>query len=231
MIDYRKFRFSKLNTPEFSHLKYLIFWPIYGLVFITLERGLTLNYTYMHCALDDKIPFLEWFIIPYLFWFVYMVGFILYTLLFDSKAFVHFMKLIIITCSISCITYVVYPTAQALRPPALPRDNIFSDIVKAFYAFDMNTNVCPSIHVASSIAILMAAWNSERLRSKLWRAAFTVTTATISLSTLFVKQHSVIDVIWGVILSVFAYGAVYAVEFFKMREKKYAALKNQSLKK
>ena len=26
--DYRQFRLRKLNTPEFSHIKLLLFWPI-----------------------------------------------------------------------------------------------------------------------------------------------------------------------------------------------------------
>ena len=44
LVDYRGFRLSKLNTPEFSHLLLLLFWPVYGLVFYTLERGITTNY-------------------------------------------------------------------------------------------------------------------------------------------------------------------------------------------
>ena len=34
VVDYRKFRLSKLNDPEFSHLKLLLFWPFYGLCFL-----------------------------------------------------------------------------------------------------------------------------------------------------------------------------------------------------
>ena len=37
MTDYRQFRLSKLNDPTFSHLKLLLYWPIYGLVFLTLD--------------------------------------------------------------------------------------------------------------------------------------------------------------------------------------------------
>lgn len=31
--DYRQFRLRKLNTPEFSHIKLLLFWPVFGLAF------------------------------------------------------------------------------------------------------------------------------------------------------------------------------------------------------
>ena len=37
VVDYRQFRFRKLNAPEFSHLKYLLFWPVFGILFWTFE--------------------------------------------------------------------------------------------------------------------------------------------------------------------------------------------------
>ena len=70
--DYRQFRLRKLNTPEFSHIKLLLFWPVFGLAFLALERFRPhAAYHVMHCALDDAIPFSEWALIPYLLWFVY----------------------------------------------------------------------------------------------------------------------------------------------------------------
>ena len=37
-VDYREFRFSKLNTPEFSHVWLLLYWPLFGLGFSYVER-------------------------------------------------------------------------------------------------------------------------------------------------------------------------------------------------
>ena len=218
MVDYREFKLSKLNSPEFSHLKYLLFWPVYGLVFMLLERFLTLDYTFVHCAMDDVIPFIEYFIVPYLFWFVYLVGMILYTLLFDTKSFVYLMRLIIITCSAACIAYVVFPTAQNLRPAMFARDNVFTDIVKAFYAFDTNTNVCPSVHVSASVVVMMASWNSKHFSKRAYRIAFLTATTLICLSTVFIKQHSVIDVVCGIIVCLAAEIIIRAVDGYKARK-------------
>ena len=64
-VDYRQFRFSKLNTPEFSHVWLLLYWPLFGLGFSYVERFYPVaHYIEMHCALDDLIPFNEWFLIP-----------------------------------------------------------------------------------------------------------------------------------------------------------------------
>ena len=77
--DYRQFRLRKLNTPEFSHIKLLLFWPVFGLAFLALERFRPhAAYHVMHCALDDAIPFSEWALIPYLLWFVYLIGALAY---------------------------------------------------------------------------------------------------------------------------------------------------------
>lgn len=37
-VNYREFRIHKLNTPEFSHVRLLLYWPIFGLLFLFLER-------------------------------------------------------------------------------------------------------------------------------------------------------------------------------------------------
>ena len=92
-VDYREFRFSKLSTPEFSHVWLLLFWPAFGLLFSYVERFYPVtHYIEMHCALDDLIPFNEWFLIPYLFWFVYLIGAVAYTFFFDVPGFRRMMN-------------------------------------------------------------------------------------------------------------------------------------------
>ena len=64
LIDYRQFRLSRLNTPQFRHLKLLLFWPIFSLVFCYLENYRpAVYYAPMRCALDHWIPFCKWFVI------------------------------------------------------------------------------------------------------------------------------------------------------------------------
>ncbi|MBQ8402217.1 MAG: hypothetical protein IJX14_09845, partial [Clostridia bacterium] len=51
-----------------------------------------------HSPLDDCIPFIEWFMIPYMFWFLYLVGIHIYTLLYDVDSFRRLIRFIIIYC-------------------------------------------------------------------------------------------------------------------------------------
>lgn len=210
VVDYRTFRFSKLNTPVFSHLKLLLFWPFFLLVFQYAERGYHVPHYYpVHSPLDDCIPFMEWFVIPYMFWFLYLVGIHVYTLLYDVDSFRRLIRFIIITYSAAALTYFIFPTCQNLRPTEFERDNILTRFMAEFYKFDTNTNVCPSIHVIGSVAVWAAGWNAPKLQKKRWKIGFSVTTILICLSTVFLKQHSVIDVLAALPVCVIAYWICY----------------------
>lgn len=210
LVDYRRFRLSKLNTPEFSHLKLLLYWPLFGLLFLTVERlWIRESYFPVHCAWDDAIPFCEYFVIPYLFWFVFLVGIHFYALLFDVEAFKKLMKFIMVSYSVAILIYILFPNCQELRPVTFARNNLFTRFLEDFYQFDTNTNVCPSIHVIGSVAVMLCAWNSKHFSTTSWRIVFGVTAFLISISTVFLKQHSVLDILAAIPICVAAYLVVY----------------------
>ena len=210
MVDYRKLRPNNINSPEFRHVLLLLFWIVFGIFFSSVER--LIPRTVWHpvwCPLDDRIPFCEWFFIPYMFWFVFLIGMHLYLLLFDIPAFRKFMYFIIITYTTTMIVYLIYPTCQELRPTEFARDNFLTRFAAGFYQFDTNTNVCPSLHCVGSMAVAFAAWDTERFKKPGWKIAFMGTALLISVSTVFVKQHSVLDVLWAWLLCAAGYVIVY----------------------
>lgn len=224
IVDYRKFSLKKLNTPEFSHVKLLLFWPIFGIMFMALERLFSPEFHPVYSPVDDMIPFCEFFVIPYYFWFVFLIGIQIYGFFFDIPCFEKYMRFTILTYMTTLLVYIVYPTSQNLRPVLFERDNIFTSIVGMLYGFDTNTNVCPSLHVIGSFAVYFAARKSKLFGTKMWRLAFFVVTILICASTVFLKQHSVIDIFWGIVMSVVFYPVVFhekktAVMHHKEKEK------------
>ena len=105
----------------------------------------------------------------------------------------------------------IYPNGQYLRPTTFARDNICVDLVKWLYATDTPTNLFPSIHVYNSLGVHIAIINSECFKNKkgVRRLSF-VLMASIILATMFLKQHSVFDVVTGILLAIFIYTLVYA---------------------
>ena len=201
MVDYRKLRLNNLNTPEFKHLWLLIYWPLYGLMFLLLERGFVREYYPISCFIDDYIPFCEFFVLPYIFWYVFLFGMHFYTLLYDIKAFKKLMTFIMITFSFTVLIYLVFPNMQELRPTEFTRDNFLVDVMKALYIVDTNTNVFPSLHVIGSFGVLFASWNCKGFNRPVIRIIMTFLTILISISTVFLKQHSVLDLLGGIIVS------------------------------
>lgn len=82
-------------------------------------------------------------------------------------------------------------------------------MAQAFYNFDTNTNVCPSLHVIGSMAVVFGAWDSQRFSSGFWKWAFFLTGMLINVSVCFVKQHSFIDLVGGLLMSLLGYVLVY----------------------
>ena len=209
-MDYRNFRLSKINTDEFRHVKLLIFWPLFGMMFSFVERFYKVgSYHVMHCALDDVIPFCEWFLIPYLFWFVYLIGTLVYTFFFDVPAFKKMMRFIICTYTITMVIYLLFPTCQELRPEVFPRDNVLTRFIGRFYSFDTNTNVCPSIHGLGSVAAMLGLLDCRRLQRPRFKLFAVIAALLICVSTVFMKQHSVLDVIAAVPLCLLGHYLCY----------------------
>ena len=205
---YRDLTLKKITNKKFRHLFFVLFWPAYLLAFILTEKFVIPIYD-IYSPLDELIPFCEFFIIPYFLWYSLLAFVSLYTLFYDVKAFKKFYAFLSITSAISFLIYVIFPSMQNLRPDTFARDNMFVDAVKNLYAIDTNTNVCPSIHVVFTLGMLFALWNTRHFCTKLWRIVLVATTIVICLSTMFLKQHSIIDVVAGIVLSAVVFPLVF----------------------
>ena len=193
VVDYRQFRLSRLNEPRFAHLKLLLGWVGYfALYFITEQLIPAENCFVVHSRLDDIIPFCEWFLIPYVFWYLLIVASLLWFLLYNVEGFKSLQTYIIVTQVVAMIIYILFPNRQDLRPEVFPRDNFLTQCVGFLYRFDTNTNVCPSLHVAYSLGIA-SVWLKEKTAHPAWKAFVVVAVVLICLSTMFIKQHSAVD--------------------------------------
>ena len=87
-------------------------------------------------------------------------------------------------------------------------------MVEWLYTTDTPTNLFPSVHVFNSIAVNIAVWHSDNFKNnKVVRYGSAVLMVLIILSTMFLKQHSVFDVVTGMVLAVFMYSVVYTTNW------------------
>lgn len=194
VVDYRTFRLSKINEPQFKHLLYLLGWVGYFTLYFLTENLIPYERCYpVHCWLDDVVPFCEYFVIAYVGWYALIVVSLVYFALYNPDNFVKLQKYIIITQIVAMVIYIAFPTCQELRPAEFENNNIFTGILGAIYAFDTNTGVCPSLHVAYSLGIA-STWLREKSASKGCKSFIVVFCFFVCISVAFVKQHSVVDI-------------------------------------
>lgn len=203
-VDYRKLRLSNIRTPEFRHLLLLLGWVGYFVLYFLTENLIPAESCHpIHCRLDDIIPFCDWFTIPYVSWYLLIVGSMLYFLLYSVDSFKKMQTYIIVTQIIAMAVYIIYPSRQDLRPEVFPRENILTWIMGIIYALDTNTGVCPSLHVAYSMGIA-STWLREKTTPRWVGIAIALWCGVICVSVAFVKQHSVVDIFAAIPVCLFA---------------------------
>ncbi|MBQ7113815.1 MAG: phosphatidic acid phosphatase [Clostridia bacterium] len=218
MVDYRTFRLSRLNDPQFSHLKLLFGWVVYFALYVLTENLIPAeNCKPVYMWLDGVIPFHEIFVIPYVFWYLLIVISLVYFLLYDIENFKGLQKFIIVTQLVAMLIYIVFPSRQDLRPTVFPRDNFLTDIVRLLYSVDTNTGVCPSLHCAYSLGIA-SAWLKQKDANILWKIFVVIAVILICLSTCFIKQHSAVDFFAAIPVCLLAEYIAYG-KYWKMRKK------------
>ena len=129
--------FIDRNKALFLLSYFAIYLPWFG----HLEKTVTTHFHVIHTALDDYIPFCEYFIIPYLLWFGYVGWGIGYFYLKDRSEYFRLCAMLFTGMTIFLIMSTIYPNGHYLRPTTFARDNIFVHIVKWLYASDTATNL------------------------------------------------------------------------------------------
>lgn len=204
-----------MNTIRSFFVKYKHAWVfLYGLIYLPwfawLEKHVTQDYHVVHMAIDDHIPFVEFFVVPYFLWFAYVAAGIAYFFFKNKQDFYRLCLFLFVGMTIFLIISTLYPNGHMLRPEQFTRENIFTQAVAWLYATDTPTNLFPSIHVYNSLGIHLAIVKSECFKDKkLVRIASLILCTSIILATMFLKQHSFFDVITAFAMAGIMYGLVY----------------------
>lgn len=194
---------------KYKHVLWALLFPVYIVLYYIAESVVTVNYWNTATALDAYIPFLDFFVIPYSLWYPAMLIVGLYLIFKDPPGFKKYMLFLGLTCYISAAMYFILPNGQDLRPASFENSNFYTGIIGWLYSSDTNTNVFPSVHVTGSMAVLAGIWEGKGLK-KVWiRISAVIITALISVSTVFIKQHAVIDIFASLAVSALVYVIIY----------------------
>ncbi len=207
----------------------LCYFAVYLLWFSYLEQKVKRPKNLIHMKIDDSIPFCEVFIIPYLLWFVYIAVALIYFFFADRKDYQRLCIFLFTGMTVFLTISTIWPNGHHLRPHVMPRDNIFTALTLFIYHSDTPTNLWPSIHVYNSLGIHIAVVKNRKLcHNKAIHISSLLLCVSIILSTVFLKQHSVFDVITAFIMAAVMYLIVYAFDVVSVYQvHKYIRLRDR----
>ena len=182
------------ENPHFWYS--LLLLPIFACYFLP-EQLIVSGYHPTQTAFDSLIPLLPGFVYFYLLWFPLLVFGGFWLLLTDGRMFRRYMIYLAVAYLVSAVVYLGYPNGQDLRPTDLQVHDLSTVILAFIYRVDTNTNVLPSLHVIGSFGAAMALCRSRSVRSGWVKAALIILAVLVSISTVFIKQHGILDVAAG----------------------------------
>ena len=148
--------------------------------------------------IDGHIPFVPAFVYIYVLWFPLILLFPLALFQADPMAYARYQTAIVLDIALSLFCYLVYPTSFA-RPEA-PNTVSGRAMKLVFRGSYKGLNCAPSMHC--SMCYLVLHFVGSTLGLPLAVAAIAAPIALgIVISTLFTKQHVVIDVLSAIPLA------------------------------
>lgn len=188
---------DKYNLKEIKwlDLSWFIILPLISVNY-AISGAIAKNGVDLSLWLDKKIPFVAIFIYPYIYWYIYIFIGSIFILSKDRRKYIRALLSIYIGM---CICYVVYYffTVQIDRPIVVNK-GLSNILVNIIYAGDKPVNCFPSLHVLNTYFIMRY---TKMEYGKKWYGYTQLIGILIILSTLFIKQHFIVDAIASIILA------------------------------
>lgn len=176
-----------LNEIKWVDLIWLMLFPIININYIIAgslaQRGKDIS-----LVLDKKIPFISAFIFPYLYWYVFVLLGLVFILSKDRKKYIRALLSMYMAMCVCYLFYYLYPVE--ISRPVVANTTISNRLVNIIYENDRPFNCFPSIHVLNTYIIMRFTKIKD---NKKWFYYTNITGILIIISTLFVKQHFILD--------------------------------------
>lgn len=175
-------------------LVWFILFPIFNVVYIIANNMYKQGHN-LTIALDRQIPLIPIFIIPYVYWYLYMIiGYAVISVR-NRQWYMKGLIGLFIGMWISYLIYFIFPT-EIVRP-VISEGGILNNLINIIYNSDRPFNCFPSLHVLGTYFVMKM---TKKENNKGLFIYTQIVGVLIILSTLFIKQHYVLDVVVSIIL-------------------------------
>lgn len=195
----------KLDMKEFYlRFSFVFIIPMISILYPILNRYRGMVYV-QKLPIDNVIPFIKIFILPYVSWYPFIATFLIILCFVDKENYFKLVAGLSIGMLTCYLIYFFYPTY--VQRPVIECEDIFDKLVLWVYGRDNPFNCWPSIHVLNSFLVALYTSLSNKVNSFV-KSVGIIISSLIVLSTMFVKQHYLSDVVAGIVLGTIIYLAI-----------------------
>ena len=211
IIDIKFYFITALGLLTFSAFFYF---------FVKLFEG---EPTLIGSSLDNYIPFLPIFIYIYNIWYPFNILSLYFIFKDNVNIYIKTIISLVFCFIISNSIFIIYPTTVN-RPVINSYNNLTEFITYITFKIDTPATRCfPSNHCILCFIIIFSVLAIKNMTK--WKKRIIVTTnILIVLSTLFVKQHVVYDIIGSLVITLICFYILSRFKFFKYLEKKLVSV-------
>lgn len=204
MRNLNKYKFFLISTGSIFVINAFIYFFIK--LFIT-------EYNLIGSSLDNYIPFIPSFIYFYMMWYPFEIFSLYYIYKKDKNNYIKTLAVLIISLSIMYLIFIIYPT-MVDRPEVNSFNSLTTLLLYIAFKSDTPVNCFPSGHCIICFVMIFSFIKSKNITFKN-KIIFIVINILIILSTLFVKQHVIYDVIGSFILTITSFYLIYKTNLLK----------------
>jgi hypothetical protein len=180
---------KKLFKENIIALCFLVSIPLINVFYWMLNNSNRGIYNLV-TDIDKATPFVSAFVIPYVLWYPFVFFMFLFLCVKDRD--IYYKTLISYDIGV-IICYIIYFAFQTTVPrPEIVGSDIFSRLLVIIYSNDQPFNCFPSIHVLNCY-LMIKAINACKVSNRKNRLIVFLISTIIILSTLFIKQHVILD--------------------------------------
>ncbi len=193
-------RYEKFIIPVF-----LVTFLSFGFYYVDWHNHLLwkegMKFYELDTGIDRAIPFVPWFIWLYLLYYPFC--FTPIVLLNNRDTFRRIAAGFLMEFVLAFIVFLTFPV-KMIRPE-VTASSLSTKAVALLYSIDPGFNVFPSLHVANSLFVALIFYRY----SKPVGILFMLIAVLISISTLYVKQHYLFDIVTGALDTLMVYPVVF----------------------
>lgn len=197
-----------LFIKKYRHLLAVLSIAAQGLIYMLIAAHFSEINVAVNTWIDDRIPYVSWFVLSYVAWMPILYMAFIYMGLTDRSLYWRTIIVYNAAITVANIIFMIFPTS--MPRPEISGNDLFTWLVQFIYTNDNPVNCFPSIHCLTSY-LLLITMNRHKLFSIGLRTLLSALFWSIIASTVFIKQHGLVDVIGGIALAEITYRIVYFI--------------------